>query len=81
MAEILRREKTTDPRGREIERNVIRCDCRREVLCYGFTNTCDCGADYNMSGDRLAPREQWGEETGESPTDVANITGYEDFNF
>lgn len=52
---------------------VIRCSCGREVVCQGFTNTCDCGADYNWSGSRLAPREQWGEETGEHPTDIARI--------
>jgi hypothetical protein len=40
-------------------------DCGSEVELRGFTNTCDCGADYNMSGQRLAPRSQWGEETGE----------------
>lgn len=39
-----------------------------------FTNTCECcGADYNMSGQRIGPREQWGEETGEHWADVANI--------
>lgn len=35
------------------------------VTLHGFTNTCDCGRDYNMSGDVLAPRSHWGEETGE----------------
>ena len=31
-----------------------------------FTNTCSvCSADYNGSGQRLAPRQFWGEETGE----------------
>ena len=48
----------------------IRCDCGQRIVCYGFTNPCDCGADYNMSGQRLAPRSQWGEETGESVADV-----------
>jgi hypothetical protein len=48
------------------ERAVGECDlCKRDVYLDSFTNTCDCGADYNMSGQRLAPREQWGEETGE----------------
>lgn len=42
------------------------CDvCGREVTLSAFTNTCRCGADYNASGQRLAPRSQWGEETGE----------------
>lgn len=49
---------------------VGRCDCGREVVLSGFTNTCDCGADYNSVGQRLAPRSQWGEETGESASDI-----------
>lgn len=44
---------------------VVRCHCDRELECWRFTNTCDCGTDYNFSGQRLAPREHWGEETGE----------------
>ena len=35
-----------------------------------FTNTCECGADYNGYGQLLAPREQWGEETGETVSDI-----------
>jgi hypothetical protein len=45
-------------------------DCGEEVQLAGFTNTCDCGVDYNMSGQRLADRSQWGEETGESVSDI-----------
>lgn len=47
------------------------CDhCGCEVSLGHFTNTChDCGADYSMSGDRLASRSQWGEETGEHWSD------------
>lgn len=45
---------------------VGKCDrCGREVQLGNFTNTCKCGADYNSTGSRLAPRSQWGEETGE----------------
>jgi hypothetical protein len=62
------RRVTIDDRGHT--RGVIRCECGREVVCYGFTNECDCGRDYNMSGSLLAPREQWGEETGESLADI-----------
>lgn len=52
------------------EPGEIECeDCHSPVVIHGFTNTCDCGADYNMSGQRLAPREQWGEETGEHWTE------------
>ena len=49
---------------------VWRCDCGAELEIPNFTNTCECGADYNSSGQRLAPREQWGEETGESFSDI-----------
>jgi hypothetical protein len=43
----------------------------RAVLAEKLTNTChDCHTDYNMSGQELAPREQWGEETGESIADI-----------
>jgi hypothetical protein len=53
---------------------VGECDaCRRHVTLDGFTNTCECGADYSMSGQRLASREQWGEETGESLADILGI--------
>ena len=42
--------------------------CCGEWLSLGsFTNTCPhCGADYNGSGQSLASRHFWGEETGES---------------
>ena len=49
------------------------CSCGREVVLDGFTCTCDCGADYNSSGQRLGPRSSWGEETGESLADILNI--------
>lgn len=43
-----------------------RCSCGTEVYLDSFTNTCGgCGADYNSAGQLLAPRCQWGEETGE----------------
>ena len=45
--------------------SIGRCYCGRKVCLGGFTNTCDCGREYNSSGQELAPREQWGEETGE----------------
>ena len=73
------REKYKAPYVEEIEHNysepaVGECDhCKAEVYLSGFTNTCDCGADYNMSGQLLAPREQWGIETNESLTDILNI--------
>ena len=45
---------------------VIICDCGEEVECINFTNTCECGRDYNFAGSLLASREQWGCETGEN---------------
>lgn len=44
---------------------VVECDCGRHLSCYGFTTTCECGRDYNWNGSQLAPRSQWGYETGE----------------
>lgn len=77
MSRERRRVPWVRPDGREVTRTEIQCSCGEWVLCAYFTNTCSCGADYNMSGQRLAPRSQWGEETGEHPADVARITGYE----
>jgi hypothetical protein len=51
----------------------VKC-CGEWLVCMGFTNTCEtCGADYNWSGQQLAPRSQWGEETGESLADILSI--------
>lgn len=67
------------PGHEETERNwsepaIGECNrCQREVELHGFTNTCECGADYNMSGQELADRSQWGEETGESLSDILSI--------
>lgn len=50
---------------------IIECvECGDEIACPNFTNTCECGADYNSAGQHLAPRSQWGEETGESLSDI-----------
>ncbi len=44
---------------------IVSC-CNEDVRCHHFTATCEhCGADYNSAGQRLAPRSQWGKETGE----------------
>lgn len=51
-------------------------ECGEEVYCDHFTNTCECGADYNMSGQRLAHRAQWGEETGETLADILRADSY-----
>lgn len=42
------------------------CDCGAKVeLDSSWANECGCGREYNGSGQLLAPRSQWGEETGE----------------
>lgn len=40
---------------------VLRCDCGAEVeLWDALTNSCEqCDRNYNMSGQKLAPVEQW----------------------
>ena len=44
--------------------------CGHDIELSAFTNTChDCGSDYNSGGQLLAPRYQWGEETGEHWSD------------
>lgn len=57
-----------DPTGIEYhDRGVLRCDCGARIEMYdAMTNSCDrCPREYNGSGSLLAPRECWGEETGE----------------
>lgn len=56
--------------------------CKRcgkgRVYLDGFTNTCPvCEADYNWSGQLLAPRSQWGEETGETAADILTNVDYD----
>ncbi len=50
----------------------VKC-CGELLLCFGFANTCSCDADYNWSGQRLASRQQWGEETGEMASDILHV--------
>lgn len=53
---------------------VGKCICGAHVTLDGFTCPCDeCGRDYNSAGQLLAPREQWGEETGEHWSDISRI--------
>ena len=60
-----------DSEGREL---AGECLCGNEVELGHFTCTCEkCGLDYNWVGQLLGPREQWGEETGESLADILDI--------
>jgi len=65
MIEFITEAVYNEETGQLISDAVGRCSCGRNVLLDSFTCPCDCGRDYNQSGDLLAPREQWGEETGE----------------
>lgn len=70
MANILKR---VDIGGGKT-RLQIRCPCGTVVTCTGFTNTCtNCNRDFNTSGQELAPREQWGDETGESVAEILSV--------
>ena len=76
MPNIIRHERVFRPHGywyREFSAPVIKCTCGEEVVCEHFTNTCTCGRDYSFSGSLLAPRVQWGEETGEHLSDILRI--------
>jgi len=60
--------------NRWVEPRVGLCSCGTRVGLAGFTNTCSgCGRDYNSAGQRLAPREQWGEETGETADEILRV--------
>jgi len=52
----------------------IVCKCGEKIeLEARYINTCrKCGADYNASGKKLAPRSEWGTETGENLIDILN---------
>lgn len=81
MPQFIRREQYgTTGGGHPRMRGVLKCSCGREVWCTEFTNTCNCGADYNMSGQLLAPRSQWGEETGEHPSDCVGPFSADDLD-
>ncbi len=47
---------------------VVKCGCGTLVECDdSWANECRrCGREFNGSGQALAPREFWGEETGET---------------
>lgn len=54
------------------EPGILQCDCDAEIELYrpGADVSCDkCGREYNSAGQLLAPRSQWGEETGEHASD------------
>lgn len=62
------------------KRGWILCHCGKPVSLQGFTNTCECGVDYNMSGSELAPRSQWGYETGETADEILRGVAQDEAN-
>lgn len=55
----------------------IKCpSCGREVACHRFTNTCDCGREFNLYGEELALR--WEEETSVSKFNPVHLGGAQD---
>lgn len=67
MAQVLRRDPNPTQRNPDRTAPVVKCGCGAEVFCGdSWANSCDnCGTEFNGSGQTLAPRAQWGEETGE----------------
>lgn len=60
-------------------KTIVCNNCKAEVILLDpLTNTCSCGTDYNGFGQELAPRSQWGWDTGET---VADIINYRDDDF
>lgn len=62
---------------------AMRCDCGKTVHFTDYRPGSDvecnyCGREYNSAGQLLAPREQWGEETGETAQDY--YRGFNDPN-
>lgn len=64
----------------EREPALFKCDCGENFyLDDAFINTCGCGRDYDGKGSLLAPRSQWGEETGETWVDIVGPSRPGDF--
>jgi len=68
----------TGPRLQKNTRRVTNhavggCECGRKLTLASFTNSCRCGREYNQGGQKLAPRAQWGDDTGESVSEILSI--------
>ena len=62
--EVINKGVVTTTYQRRVYREGL-CNCGRKVYLDKFTNACPCGVDYDSAGVALAPRSQWGEDTGE----------------
>ena len=83
MSTVIKAKKTIyiSANGTEVyaddDGNHLFCLCGETVDLIDFTNTCEkCNRDYNAGGQLLAPRSQWGQDTNESPAEVASILFY-----
>ena len=67
MAEVISEAVRDEETFQLIQAKVIRCHCGFPVELWStWANECPrCRTEYNGSGQRLAPRSLWGEETGE----------------
>lgn len=65
MADIVRYDTGYNERGLEVQAPVVKCGCGQEVACDCFTNTCECGQEFNFAGQALRPRDQWEENEEE----------------
>lgn len=68
------RKRALDGVSTYIQPGVGKCDqCGKPVeLYHPLSNTCACGAQYNMSGQRLRDNwvEEWATDTGETEADI-----------
>ena len=65
MANVAFCERPEEP-GKVVR--VLTCDCGQvfELIDWWAEACPGCGQEYNGAGQKLAPRSQWGEETGET---------------
>jgi len=70
IAKVLKEEIADPETNRVVEAKIIECVCKAHIQLWGsWANECEkCGREYNGAGQALAPREFWGEETGETFT-------------
>lgn len=78
MSNLIQR-KERDDHGRVIQPALLKCECGKIVEFWSHHDeTCSCGREYNCFGQMLAPRSQWGEETGETLGEILSGWGAED---
>lgn len=71
MSRVIR-YKDRDPVTGDIIPGLMKCDCGDELEMYRPGGDIHCGScprSYTSSGQLLAHRSQWGEETGETAAD------------